>query len=138
MFWKISVAQDGAGLFFELWGVPFVLVGLYIVVGRFFVDARIRANTAYGLTDRRVVILKGLLTRSVTSLPLRNLQDVSLSERSDRSGTIHFGRAPTFAGWYQGLHWPGTGRYQVPSFEMIPEAKRVHDQLMEAQRQADS
>jgi hypothetical protein len=39
LFWNISVWSMGAPLFFRLWGLPFLLVGFYMVIGRFFVDA---------------------------------------------------------------------------------------------------
>ena len=136
VFWEAMVLAGDAPLFFALWGVPFVLMGLYITIGRFWVDARARSNTYYGLTDRRVVILDGLFTRSVTTLPLRTLHDISLTERSDRSGTIALGRSHPFAGFYEGMYWPGMGRFRSPGFEMIEDAKRVHDQLIEAQREA--
>ena len=42
LFWEYSVLGTNAPLFFKLWGIPFVLVGLYMVVGRFFVDAWMR------------------------------------------------------------------------------------------------
>src|SRR5262245_50614402 len=43
------------------WGllflVPFVLVGLYLLVGRFLVDARGRARTWYGVTSERALLV---------------------------------------------------------------------------------
>jgi len=47
-------AHSHAPLFFALWGVPFVLLGLYLVFGRFITDASIRRRTIYGVTDKRV------------------------------------------------------------------------------------
>jgi hypothetical protein len=34
----------GPGLLFRLWGIPFVIAGLYFVFGRFFVDALARSS----------------------------------------------------------------------------------------------
>ena len=136
VFWESRVVTSGAPFFFMLWGIPFVLVGLYITVGRFFVDARQRARTFYGLTDKRIVIVSGLVSQSVNSILLKSLSDVTLKERSDRSGTITFGRPHPMASWASGMQWPGMGQYQPPAFEMIPDAKAVHDQVLEAQRAA--
>ncbi len=137
-FWEWSVLRSNAPIFFALWGVPFVLVGLYVIVGRFFVDARLRANTMYGLTNHRVVILSGLFSRSTTSLSLRTLTQVTLKERSDRTGTILLARPLPYSSWSSGMRWTwmGWGQYATPAFEMIPEAKHVHDQLLNAQRAA--
>lgn len=136
IFWEKSVLQSNAPAFFALWGVPFVLIGLYMIMGRFFVDARFRAKTFYGLTDRRAIIISGLFSRTITSLPLRTLTDISLQERPDRSGTIMLRRSQPYSAWSSGMRWPGMGQYATPTFEMIPDAKRVHDQLLEAQRAA--
>lgn len=133
IFWEWSVITAGAPFFFMLWGIPFVLVGIYVMVGRFFVDARQRANTYYGLTDQRVIIITGLWKRQVKSLPIHLLSDVSITERGT-GGTITFGATPPFYGALAGSSWPGMGRYQPPAFEGISEARRVYDLLQEAQQ----
>jgi hypothetical protein len=137
IFWEYTVLTSKAPVFFGLWGVPFVLVGLYLIFGRFVGDARQRARTYYGLTDQRILILSGLFGRTVKSLNLRTLADVSLSERPDGSGTITFGPLPPFwAGGQAG--WPGTGRYTSPSFELAEKARDVFDRIRTAQTAADA
>ena len=138
IFWEASVVRlsGPASVFMSLWGIPFVLVGLYMIVGRFFVDARIRAKTFYGLTNRRAIIISGLFSRTTNSIPLRTLTDISLQERPDRSGTVLLGRPQPYSSWSSGMRWPGMSQYSTPAFEMIPNAKTVHDQLLEAQRAA--
>ena len=135
IFWE-ATALTGAPLFFSLWGIPFVLVGVYLVVGRFVVDAKLRAKTYYGLTDRRVLIVSGLLSHTTSSLPLRTLQEVSVHERADRSGSVIFGHPYPFARSYAGTQWPGMGQYQTPSFDLIQDAKWVHDKVLELRRAA--
>ena len=136
IFWEATVLQSNAPGFFVLWGVPFVLFGLYMIIGRFFVDARIRAHTFYGLTNRRAIIVSGLFSKTTNSLPLRTLTDISVQERSDRSGTVMLGRPLPYSYWGSGMRWPGMNQYATPSFEMIPDAMRVHDQLLGALRAA--
>ena len=135
IFWEAMALSQGAPIFTVLWGIPFVLVGLFLIFGRFVIDARARAHTIYGLTNRRVIVVSGILSRTITSLPLRTLADVSLRERSDGSGSVFFGRPNPFIGWY-GAMWPGMNQYMTPAFERIPQAKLVHDRVLEAQRAA--
>lgn len=132
-FWEFSVASiDKAPLFMKLWGIPFVLMGLYIIVGRFFADSFQRARTDYGVTDQRVIIIDGMFNRSVKSLALAGLADISLSERADRSGTITFGAATGPASWFGS--WPGMRNRQPPAFEMIPDVRRIYSLIREAQQ----
>ncbi len=134
IFWELSVFRSGAPFFFRLWGIPFVLVGLYMIFGRFFTDAWQRARTYYGLTNERVLIVPGLFERQVKSLSLRGLPELTLSERGDRSGTIMFGTVPPMYGWSAGSSWPGSARQLPPSFEMIENARQVYGQIQTAQR----
>src|SRR6185437_10903759 len=131
IFWEVGALRtNGPNAVLN----PFVLAGLYLIVGRFFVDAGIRAKTFYGLTNHRAIIISGLFSRTINSLPLQALADISLQERSDRSGTILLGRPQPYSYWISGMRWPGGSQYSTPAFEMIPNAKTVHDQLLEAQR----
>jgi len=133
IFWEWMVVRKGAPLIMMLWGIPFILVGMYFVFGRFIVDALSRAKTFYGVTNERVIIVSGLISRQVKSLNLRSLTDVSLSERSDGSGTISFG--PTYPmGYWVPAGWPGAGRYAPPSFEMVEQAKRIYEMIRQAQK----
>lgn len=133
VFWTLSVMRSGARMFFVLWGIPFVLMGVNLVFGRFIVDKALRERTAYGLTDRRVIILSGLFARSVKSLQLRTLSDVTLDERTDGRGTITFGPTHPMARWFWGAAWPGVSGYQSPAFEAIPSAREVYGRIRNAQ-----
>jgi hypothetical protein len=136
IFWEASVLASGAPLFFSLWGIPFVLVGLYIMFGRFLVDAQQRAATAYAVTTERVVIASGIFARRVKSLAIDTITDVSLTERVDGAGTITFGPVPPFYWWYGGAGWPGLGHQAVPSFELAAEARQVYEIIRGGQRAA--
>jgi hypothetical protein len=135
VFWEVTAIVSGAPFFFMLWGIPFVLIGCYIVFGRFFVDAHNRARTFYGVTNERILIVSGTFTQRVTSLQLRTLTDVSMSQRGDGSGTINFG--PTHLGnMFTGTSWPGTGRYSAPCFDLIEQVREAYDIIRGAQRSA--
>jgi hypothetical protein len=135
MFWEYSVLQTNAPLVMRLWGIPFVLVGLYLIAGRFFYDAQLRKRTLYAVTDERVLIVSGLFSRQVQSLGLRTLADVSLSEDGDGEGTIRFGAGGGSLLMGGTAGWPGRGGEQPPQFEMIPGARSVYERIREAQRQ---
>lgn len=136
IFWEFMVVSSDAPFFFMLWGVPFVFVGLYFVFGRFLVEAKQREKTFYGLTNERIIIISGLFGKKVKSLSLKNLSEVSLSEKADKSGTITLGASNPLFSMFGGMAWPGMGNFLPPSLEMIPNAKEVYDLLRNAQREA--
>jgi hypothetical protein len=137
IFWEASVISSDAPFFFVLWGVPFVLVGLYMIVGRFFADAKQRAHTFYAVTNERILIVSGLLTQKVRSLNLRTLPDLSLSESRNAEGTISFGSGSPFASMFGGFSgWPGMNSRLGPRFEQIENAKAVYEIIRKAQYDA--
>jgi hypothetical protein len=126
IFWESTVLHTNAPTFMKLWGVPFVLIGLYIVVGRFLLDVWIRRNTGYAVTDKRVLILRFGLFSKFSAVSLDRLPSVDLSERADGRGTIRFGAVSPywmgrgFSGWTPALD-------STPQFIAIDDARRVFD-----------
>ena len=135
VYWEYTAYKSGAPAFFLLFGVPFVLVGLYIVVGRFFVDALVRNRTYYGITDDRAIIITEFPSQITKSLSLATLSDITFSTKSDNSGSISLGAQHPMAAMFGGMNWPGMGAYQGPQFDMIENVKSVYDILQRAKRQ---
>lgn len=134
IFWVYSAHSQGAPLFFLLFGGVFVLIGLYMIVGRFVYDSWVRSGTYYGLSNQRVLILKTVPTTRTRSLNLKGLAEISLMETADGRGTVSFGSTNPFHAM-MGMQWPGMGE-PTPAFEGIENARDVHDQITSAQRDA--
>lgn len=135
IFWEVMVVRTGAPFFFKLWGIPFVLVGLYMIVGRFFTEPRQRERTVYAVTNERVIVISGLLKEKVTSLNIASLSDISLSEQSDGSGTVFFGPSHPYMG-FATSGWPGSRQYMPATFDGIPNARAVYETIRQAQKAA--
>lgn len=48
-FLETAVVRTGGPLFMKLWGIPFMVIGIYIIARRFLFDAY-RGQTWYGVT----------------------------------------------------------------------------------------
>lgn len=141
IFWEFSaITQDGEksvnGIPFVLWGIPFVLMGLYLMFGRFVIDAWQRRNTDYALTSQRAIIRSGLFSTHATSVNLKSMPDMSVTEKADGSGTIAFGEATTgySSRMPRGMAWPGASH--APAFEMIDDVRRVQGLIRRAMDEA--
>lgn len=129
-----GIQTDQPPLYLRPEGIPFVLVGVYMLVGRFLVDWYQRTRTYYGLTDQRVIILDGLFNRQVKSLTLATLSDITLSARSDGNGTITFGPGTSTSSWFGRSSWRGMNNQQAPAFDMIEDVRKVYAMTREAQQ----
>ena len=139
VFWEVMALRGtsagpepfGPVAIFPLFGLPFIVIGLYLVAGRFFFDAYRRARTIYGVSNERVIILRNLWSENMTSVPLDQLPQTTLTEYRDGTGSIQFGEAlPAFYARRGGV-WPGAA---TNSFERIPDAKTVDDLIRERAR----
>jgi hypothetical protein len=123
IFWESTVLLQHAPIFFKLWGIPFVLLGLYMIVGRFFVDRYLRAHTAYAVGDTAPYILRdGLWPRTIT-VTANALSPLELRRRTDGSGTIVFGpRTSNRQSW----NWETFNGAPGSAFERIDRVDEVY------------
>jgi hypothetical protein len=138
IFWEtLVVSGDDPSVLFALWGVPFVLIGLYMIAGRFFHDAWKRSRTIYGLTAQRALILRG---DRFSALPLADAGKIRLQGGADGGrGTIVFGADPpltelgirhNLTGW--------TPSDAGPTFLGIEGAQRVFNLIQSTRAKAAS
>lgn len=133
-FWEWSAIQTGAPLAFLLWGVPFVAMGIYMVIGRFFVESWQRSKTHYAVTNERILIVDGIRRETVRTSRLGDLADISLSIHSDGAGTITFGSSSMPEMLRSLSSWPGVRERMGLHFDLVPDAKVVFDLIRSAQR----
>ena len=66
----VTAASSGGPFFFWAFGLPFVAVGMYMVAGRFWVDARLRARMTYAVTNERVILRSSMTRRYGSRVPM--------------------------------------------------------------------
>ena len=125
VFWENMAVKSGS-LFMIVWGIPFIVIGQYVIWGRFLYDAWIKRRTFYAITNRRVLILQESwkLKRSATYL-----EGIPTIESEGAAvGTIWFGpKYPVIAG--RGQKTRGWSRFKVgdvPVFADIDDVEAVH------------
>lgn len=116
-----------------------VLLGLYLFVGRFLIDIRQREVTYYGVTNQRAIIVSGLLNRNVQSIFYDTLNDIELSGAIERRGTITFCRDSSLDWWGETSLIRRT-LYKPTNtiFEKILDARKVYDIIQSAQKSVHS
>jgi uncharacterized membrane protein len=141
IFWESSVISSDAGPLFALWGIPFVVIGLYFIFGRFIYKARRKRRTIYAVTNRRVMtIVRGRHDESVDATYLRSIPNISTSAASKGRGSVEFGLSSLMTGWYgnSGMEFFARGQLASSgiSFYDIEDPRGVAD-LVERLRDQD-
>jgi len=132
IFWETMVFVMDAPIFMALFGIPFVVIGLYLIVGRFFHDMYIRKQVIYGLTEKRIIIKRGETLRFVE---LSALTDIQLTKKKDGSGSILFNNKydqRNKKGNTSNLSFSLTS--MGLSFEAIPNVQSVYNQIEELRK----
>jgi hypothetical protein len=126
--WEWRVVSDQAPLMVQLYGVPFIAIGLHLLAGRFLMEALQRKETFYAVTTERIIIETNFIFRATKFLSLRTLGEITISERSDRSGSILLGPVGYASGGDGAvLHYP-------PKIDSIEEVREVYRLILAAQK----
>lgn len=135
-FWEGTVLCSDAPIFMKLWGIPFVLVGCYIIFGRFFVKRKMKETTLYAVTDKRAVILNSWPRKSIKSIDLDSIASVNFWSESDNRGTLVFGDVVPGMKMHLDTGMDLMSRQTLPpSFNAIENAHAVFE-MIEEMRQA--
>lgn len=132
IFWFVTALSfDGAGPF-AFFGVPFVLIGLYMIFGRFFYDGWVRKNTFYAITNQRVLIRTGGRTASLSSLNLAAIPEITFQEHQGGRGSLFFASIAPFMAQFSSRYRSRMGPY----FDQIENGQQVYQILRRAQQDA--
>jgi hypothetical protein len=127
LVWEYLALAARAPLVFCLWGLPFVVLGQYMIWGRFVADARRRARLVYGLTVHRAIVAREGWPRTVASFPIDARTEISLVESAGGRGTIRFGGSSA-------VEVARLQRGAPPfAFESLPMARDVYQMILELQ-----
>lgn len=122
---------------FALFGIPFVLVGFYILFGRFFFKNWKQRNTYYAVTNQRVLILSTVPNQSLQALFIDVIPVLNKSVNSSGAGTITFGNSDPRAAMYANTGMDSFtsvgGMGLAPAFYNIKDANNVYA-LINSQR----
>lgn len=134
IFWMAAASQ--ASFIFAMFGLPFVLIGLMMVFGRFIFDAQHRKHTTYGLTNKRLIVKSGTFVKKVHSIDLVSMTNLEFVEKQDGSGTISWGIQTPFSSSYSGMNWwPGVKI--PPSIALIADVRKVFNKIKSLQSSDD-
>ena len=102
IFWEggVSGLWDGSRhsvwTFGTIWGIPFVLVGQYLIWGRFIYDSWLKRRTYYAVTNRRVIVVQKGWNQKIVGAYLDSLPVLTKEGSNSGSGTLSFAPNTSF------------------------------------------
>ncbi|MGB9928893.1 MAG: hypothetical protein ACPK85_10895 [Methanosarcina sp.] len=114
-------------LFPILFVLPFLLVGLYLLIGRIIHKRYLKKRTYYVVTNQRVLILTNLFSRNLQSEFINNIPVINKTVRKDGIGTIQFGNYQYTGSMQRNPEFNFTGfGYGIPTFYDIKGVDNVY------------
>jgi hypothetical protein len=125
-YWGTGTPAAGTWTFGILWGIPFVLVGQYLIWGRFVYSAWKKKRTHYAVTNRRVIVVQNGWRRLMASTYLDSLP-VLIKEGSNKVGNLRFSPVQPIwsnrSGWGP---WDSMTIGNAPAFVDIEDVDSVY------------
>jgi len=87
VLWETGTQSIGAPAVFRALGVPFVLIGVYLVAGRFVTRWVRKRRTIYGITGQRVIVQTGSTFKET---PVQGGSMTVRRRRNGRHATVAF------------------------------------------------
>jgi hypothetical protein len=143
IFWEAGVSGYwGSGsrpgkewMFGVIWGIPFVLVGQYLIWGRFLVAAWKKRRTYYAVTNRRVIVVQQGFTRRMASAYIDTLPNLIKEDGRRGLGSLLFTQPQPLwsrrGGWGA---WDGMAVGDVPEFRDVEDVDSIY-RLVSDQRE---
>lgn len=138
IFWEVSVfrtiSSQPEAIFGALFGIPFVLIGLYFMFGRFVYKKWKKLRTWYAITDKRILIVTKAIRENIQILYINTLPTLNKNIRSSGVGTVKFSNAPYMVGMYDNSGMELLGSFYgstLAAFHDIKEAEQVFQLLSE-------
>lgn len=134
---RSAAETDAVSDLLVLWALIFVLMGQYLIWGRFLYSAWKKKNTLYAVTNMRVLNLRYDWTYKLIEGLLANLYSVKISPRRNGYGTIKFYPQPKRKiSWFSANHRNNVVTdidHDSLTFHDIPNMQEVY-QLIQAQQ----
>jgi hypothetical protein len=133
IFWEASVLRlswnhsNGPASLFILWGIPFVVVGQYLIWGRFVYAGWLKRRTYYAVTNRRVLVIQNGWKRQIAAAYIDSLPSLIKEGGSNGIGILRFG--PSQSMWLNNRGWRGWNALSVadqPVFVDIDDVDGVY------------
>jgi hypothetical protein len=119
-FWLTAATTDSHSGVFGLVGVPFFLIGLYYVFGRFFYKRWNKRRTVYAITSERALALAG--PRKTQAISAHGQAISTKRSRDGQHETVTFGPPPTIGLFSNRNRWPNTGLDFLTFMSPLPVA----------------
>jgi hypothetical protein len=133
VFWEAGVLglwgsqANGRWSFGILWGIPFVLIGQYIIWGRFLYAAWLKKHTHYAVTNRRVIVVQNGWRRQMASAYIDSLPTLTKEGGLSGIGALSFVQSQPISsnslGWGA---WNALSVGSVPAFVDIEDVDSVY------------
>ena len=121
LFWEYNAIKSGP-LIMQLWGIPFVVIGLYLLTSPLWEFWRAR-RTIYVVTNQRLLILNGLLRPSRRSFAPADIGSLEVDVGYNGVGSIIFSREPESDG-------EGGSTVKRIGFKAIPNVREAEDHIV--------
>lgn len=132
LFWTYGASDSfstflaptlGFKTFFPMFGILFILVGLYMLVGQYFWGAYKRGRTRYALSDKRAFIASQAIRKELNFYPIKAATEVHMKPGTETS--IYFAVR---------IYRSKNGARRVPlGFEYISDGEEVYRLIRQIQ-----